>query len=421
MEDDYSHERDNFFLGEIGIQGKEIIHIGKAGTIDENFNPNRVIDGEGRVAMPGLINAHTHAAMSLLRGYADDLPLMEWLENRIWPLEAKLTKEDVYWATKLSILEMLKAGVTTFADMYFFMDEVAKAVAVSGIRASLSRGMTGGDGGGVALEESEQLFRKWHGYDDDRITIMLGPHAPYTCPPEFMEKVIYKAGELGAGIHIHLAETMDEVKNIKKLYGKPPIEFMEQLGLFNLPVLAAHCVHLESQEIDILAKNNVKVAHNPESNMKLASGIAPIPDLMARGITVALGTDGPASNNNLELFGEMRTAALLHKVHRFDPMAINAYQALSMATKNGALALGLNRIGILKEGYKADLILINFKKPHLFPQHNVLAHLVYSAQAADVDTVIVDGQVLVEQGKVNSMDEEEIYQKVNESFRRISG
>ncbi len=419
MEKDCYDEQESSFLGEIGIEGNEIIHIGKPSTIDKNFNPSRIIDAKGMIAMPGFINAHTHAAMSLFRGYADDLPLMEWLENRIWPLEAKLTKEDVYWGTKLSVLEMLKAGVTTFADMYFFMDEVAKVVVESGIRASLARGLTGGDGSGAALKEAADLFHKWHGYDDDRITVMFGPHAPYTCLPEFLGEIMDEAKKLKAGIHIHLAETRDEIINIKKQYGKPPVELMEYLGLFELPVLAAHCVHLEPKEIDILGKYNVKVAHNPESNMKLASGVAPVPDFLEKNVIVALGTDGPASNNNLELFGEMRMAALLHKVERFDPTAISAYQALTMATKNGGQALGLTKVGILKKGYKADLILVDYNQPHFYPQHNAIAHLVYSAQPGDIKTVIVNGEILIEQGRALKMDEEEIYRKAEETFLRI--
>lgn len=409
-----------YFLGEIAIRGNKIIHVGGPGTIKEDFSPEQVIDATGKVALPGLINAHTHAGMSLFRGYADDLPLMEWLKKKIWPLEAKLTEEDVYWGTKLSILEMLKAGVTTFADMYFFMDGVARAVAESGIRASLARGMTGGEGSKLAMKEAEMLVEKWHGYENDRITVMLGPHAPYTCPPEFLQEVVQKAKSLGVGIHIHLAETHDEIETITGRYGKPPVELMEELGLFEVPVLAAHCVHLEPHEIGILSRNKVGVAHNPESNMKLASGIAPVPEMLVKGITVALGTDGAASNNNLELFGEMRTGALLHKVNKLDPTVINSYQALEMATKGGAQALGLNDLGVLEPGYKGDLVLMDFGKPHLCPQHDIIAHLVYAAQPADVEMVIIDGKIVVAEGQVLTMDEQEIYQKVEECSARLT-
>lgn len=410
-----------FYAGEIAVDGAEIVHVGPPGTTAADFKPDRVIDGAGQVALPGLINAHTHAAMTLFRGYADDLPLMEWLNNRIWPLEAKLTPEDIYWGTKLAILEMLKAGVTAFADMYFAVDRVAEAVCESGIRASLARGLIGGEKGEAALAEAETLLAQWRGRGEGRLTFMFGPHAPYTCPPEYLGRVAEKAKEYGVGLHIHLAETQAEVEDIKRRYGKRPVELVHEVGLFEVPVLAAHCVHLEPQEIEILREKGVAVAHNPESNMKLASGIAPVPEMLAKGVTVALGTDGAASNNNLELFGEMRSAALLHKVAKMDPTALNAYQVLQMATVNGAQALGLDRVGSLKAGYKADLILVNFHQPHLHPHHDIIAHLVYAAQPGDVSLVMVDGEVLVENGRVLTMDEEEVYAKVKECVARITG
>jgi 5-methylthioadenosine/S-adenosylhomocysteine deaminase len=420
MEKNLHEPGERYFVGEIAVAGNRIVHVGPVGTVPRDFKAERVLDAAGKVALPGLVNAHTHAAMTLLRSYADDLPLMQWLETRIWPLEAKLTPEDVYWGTKLSILEMLKAGVTTFADMYFFMDQVAQAVQESGMRASLSRGIVGGDRGLQALEESEALAEKWHGFEDGRITVMLGPHAPYTCPPDFLRTVIGKAKELELGIHIHLAETADEVETIKSRYGKRPVELMEEIGLFEVPVLAAHCVYLEPHEIKILSDYKVKAVHNPESNMKLASGIAPVPEMLEAGVTVALGTDGAASNNNLDLFGEMRAAALLHKVNKLDSTVLNSYQALQMATKAGAQALGLTDVGILKAGYKADIILLDFEKPHLYPRHDVVAHLVYAMQASDVDTVMVDGRILVENGQVLTLDEQEIYQKIRECSQRLT-
>lgn len=420
--DQGSHGDGNpYFPGEIGVEGTQIVHVGPPGTVGDDFVPDKVIDATGKVALPGLINAHTHAAMTLFRGFADDLPLMEWLNNRIWPLEAKLTGDDIYWGTKLAILEMLKAGITAFADMYFFMDQVAEAVAESGMRASLARGLTDGENSRQSLQEAEELLQKWQQSGNGRITFMFGPHAPYTCSPDFLRQIIEAAKKNGVGIHIHLAETMAEVEDIKKRYGKLPIELMEEVGLFEVPVLAAHCVYLEQHEIEILRDNRVAVAHNPESNMKLASGIAKVPEMLSQGVTVALGTDGAASNNNLEMFGEMRTAALLHKVNKLDPTVINAYQALQMATTNGAKALGLEKLGSLKPGYKADLILVDLEKPHFHPHHDVIAHLVYAAGPADVDLVMVDGQILVEDGRVLTLDEEEVYQRVKECVQRIAG
>jgi len=316
------------------------------------------IDATNHMLLPGFVNAHTHAAMTLLRGYADDLPLMEWLETKIWPLEAKLTAEDVYWGTMLAIVEMIKSGTTCFTDMYFFMDQVARAVEETGIRAVLSRGMVGvGPEHQRAIDESRETVAQWAGRGEGRISFLLGPHAPYTCPPDYLHKVMELATELQVGINIHIAETLSEIEDIKKLYGRSPVAHLENLGLFNHHTVAAHCVHLTDEDIQILAQYNVGVVHNPESNMKLASGIAPVPAMLKAGIPVALGTDGASSNNNLDMLQEMRSCAFLHKVNSFDPTVLPAYQALQMATVNGAQALRLDRLGTLGGGKKADLIL----------------------------------------------------------------
>jgi 5-methylthioadenosine/S-adenosylhomocysteine deaminase len=360
--------------------------------------------------MPGFINCHTHAAMSMLRGYADDMPLMAWLSEKIWPREAHLSEEDIYWGSLLSILEMVKSGTTTFADMYFYMDQTARAAEESGIRASLSRGMVGnGDTAEFAMRESEEFVREWNGKGEGRITCMLGPHAPYTCPPEYLERVIKLADTLGVGIHIHLSETSDEVKEITDKYKMRPIELMESLGLFkNRHVLAAHCVHLSETEMNILVNRKVGIAHNPESNMKLASGIAPVPELIKKGALVGLGTDGAASNNNLDMLEEMRSCALLHKVSVMDSTVLPSYQVLKMATRDGAKVLGIEKLGALLPGYKADLIIIDLQKPHLTPLYNPYANIVYAAQSSDIKTVIIDGKVIMKEHQVITMDEEKI-------------
>jgi 5-methylthioadenosine/S-adenosylhomocysteine deaminase len=409
--------------GEIAIEAGKIKAVGPAGTAGGGWLADKVIDGRGMVALPGFINCHTHAAMTLLRSYADDLPLMQWLSERIWPLEERLTGEDVYWGTMLCVLEMIKSGTTTFADMYFFMDEVAKAVRQSGMRASLSRGMIGvAPTAQLALEESEAFVREWNGGADGRITTMLGPHAPHTCPPAYLEKVMALAAKLDVGIHIHLAETLPEVSEMRKEYGKTPIAHVNDIGLLDFPVLGAHCVHVSPEDMKIMKEKNVRVAHNPESNMKLASGIAPVPQMLADGITVGLGTDGAASNNNLDLMEEMRSAALLHKVNTMDPAAIPAYTALEMATVNGARTLGLEKeIGILGPGYKADIILMDFEQPHLYPRHDLIAHTVYAAQSSDVKTVIIDGRIVMENRKVLTLDETEVLRKVQEHALKLTG
>jgi 5-methylthioadenosine/S-adenosylhomocysteine deaminase len=393
--------------GDIVVEGEKISYVGPHKEWDRSFD--RIIDGTGRMVAPGFVNAHGHAAMSLLRSYADDVPLMYWLEKRIWPIEAKLKREDVYWGTMLAILEMLKSGTTTFVDMYFFMDQVAEAAEEAGMRAVLARGLVGiGHLAEKGLDESKQFVRDWQGRGQGRITTMLGPHAPYTCPPEYLKKVIALQEELSVPIHIHISETLDEVNRIKEQYGVSPVVLLRDTGLLTRPVLAAHCVHLSGEDMDILRDYGVHVAHNPGSNLKLGSGIAPVPDLLARGVTVGLGTDGAASNNNLDMMEEMRLAALLHKGSRMDPTLITADDALAMATRESAKAAFLADVGVVAPGMKADLIMIDLNRPHLVPQHNLTAHLVYAAQPGDITLVMVDGKVLVEDGKPTTLDEEKI-------------
>ncbi|HEX3011152.1 MAG TPA: amidohydrolase [Syntrophomonadaceae bacterium] len=405
--------------GYIIIEGNLIKKIGEGQAPEGNYD--RVIDGTNKAALPGFVNTHTHAAMTLLRGYADDLPLMEWLETKIWPLEAKLTADDIYWGTMLAIVEMIKSGTTTFHDMYFCMDRVAQAVEKTGIRAVLARGMVGvGPESELAFTQSRELIEQWHQAANGRIKFRLGPHAPYTCPPDYLTRVIDLAGELQVGIHIHLAETIGEVNDCVQQFNKTPIELMESLGLFKHQVLAAHCVHVTPGDIDILKKYNAGVAHNPESNMKLSSGIAPVPDMLNAGIPVALGTDGASSNNNLDMLQEMRSCAMLHKVNTLNPTVIPAGQALEMATANGAIALGMEQeVGRLEPGMKADIILMDLSPAHMTPRYDILANIVYSAQASDVLTVIVDGNIIMEDREIKTIDEQEVLGKCRSIAQRL--
>jgi len=375
------------------------------------------------LAIPGLVNAHTHAAMTLFRSYADDMALMDWLNQKIWPVEANLTPEDIYWGTLLAIAEMLKSGTTAFADMYFFMPQAARAVADSGIRAVLSRGMAGVAKNAMeALADSEVFYREYNNAADGRITVMLGPHAPYTCPPAYLREVVNLAQRLGAEIHIHLSETKGEVEDCLKQYGKTPIALMDELGVLDCGVLAAHCVHVTPEDIAIMRDKKVRVAHNPGSNMKLASGIAPVTAMLEAGVCVGLGTDGAASNNNLDMLEEMRLAALLHKVSSYNPVAVPAVTAINMATANGAEALGLGKkIGKLKAGYKADIVLINMDKLHWQPRHDRASLLVYAAAASDVDTVLVNGKVLLADGRLTTIDEERLVAEVEKRAARLTG
>ncbi|HHX86747.1 MAG TPA: amidohydrolase [Firmicutes bacterium] len=415
-------QRPDYFSGDLLVEGDKIAGITEH---PESIDPDRaqqVIQGDNLIVLPGLINAHGHAAMTLFRGYADDLPLMRWLEEKIWPAENSLTGDDVYWGTMLAIAEMLKGGTTTFTDMYFFMDRVAEAVAESKMRAVLSRGLAGvGLGSGKLLKEAESFINTWQGRENGRINTSLGPHAPYTCPPRFMKKVMEIASRTGRPLQIHLSETTGEVERCRRKHGCTPIQLMDKIGLFQFKVIAAHCVHLNGEDISILAQHGVGVAHNPGSNLKLGSGVAPLTGLLQAGVKVALGTDGAGSNNNLDLWEEIYLAALLSKGVHQDPTLIPAKLALKMATSYGAEVLRLPRLGKLKEGYQADIIGVRKDAPHLKPIFDPLAHLVYTASAADVQLVMVDGQILVDNGELTGLDEERIMFEASKRAYLLTG
>lgn len=403
----------------IAIRDQKIFYIGP--DIPEEFKTAQILDGSNHIAAPGMVNVHTHAAMTLLRSYADDMVLMDWLQNKIWPAEANLNADDVYWGTKLAIIEMIKSGTTTFADMYFFMDKVAEAVEETGIRASLSRGMIGlAPDAMEKMRESVDLYNNWHGKANGRIKVMFGPHAPYTCPADYLKKVVVEAEKLGAEIHMHLSETASEVADCEREYGMTPIALMNGIGLFDLGTLAAHCVHVTKADIEIMAEKKVRVAHNPQSNLKLASGIAPVPEMLAKGIIVGLGTDGASSNNNLDMLEEARLAAMLHKNNMGNPLLIPASQALDLATRQGALALGFTDVGEIKVGQKADIVLYNMNKPYWYPRHDRTSLFIYAANSSDADAVIVDGKILMEHGKLLTIDEEKVYAEANKCGLRLT-
>jgi 5-methylthioadenosine/S-adenosylhomocysteine deaminase len=404
------------------IQGSEIAGLWPRGQTPHEVAAENVIDAEGMVAIPGLVNAHTHCAMTLLRGYADDMPLMPWLQERIWPLEMKVVEEDVYWGTLLGIAEMIRGGVTCFNDMYHYFEATARAVVESGIRANVSGVLLGFvSDAAQRLERAIEFAKEWKGAADGRLVTMLGPHAPYTCPDHLLERVIAGAKEAGVGVHIHVAETAQEVRDSQTDFGMTSVERLNALGLFEArPVLAAHCVHLTDDDIATLVEHKVGIAHNPGSNMKLASGVAPVPRLLAAGAVVGLGTDGPASNNNLDMLEEARLAALLHKLHSGDPTVVPARQALEMATRGSAQALGLgDQVGQIKVGMKADLALLDFRQPHLFPPHGIVSHLVYAARAGDVRTVFVNGRALMLDRQLQTLDEQEIFGQVRARLKRL--
>jgi 5-methylthioadenosine/S-adenosylhomocysteine deaminase len=397
-------------------QGVVVIENGTITEVSESTeqDADQIIDAKGSVVMPGFVNTHIHTGMTLLRGYADDFPLDEWLKNYIWPAEEHLTDEDAYIGTKLACLEMIKSGTTSFADMYINIDKVAQAVNDSGMRAALSYRMieAGDEGKGKSeLDTNKSFINNWNGEGEGRIITMYGPHAPYTCSEGFLSKVKKEANHDRVGIHIHVLETESELNQMKQQYGMCSINLLDRLGFLGPDVLAAHCVWLSDDDIEILRARGVHVSHNPVSNMKLASGVAPVPRMLDRGVNVSLGTDGCASNNNnLDMFEEMKTAALLHKVESLDPTVLPAHQVLEMATTSGARALGI-KSGVLREGYNADVIIVDMDKPHLTPVYDIHSHLVYSASGSDVSTTIVDGRILMQDYEVVCMDEQDVLER----------
>jgi len=407
----------------VAISRGRIVAIGNKAQVENRFEGKITIDAQGCVIMPGLVNAHNHAAMTCYRGMADDLPLMDWLSNYIFPAESKSDGEQVYWSTLLACAEMIRSGTTTFCDMYLFTDLVAKAAKEAGLRALVgevlydfpSPNYGSPDKG---LEYTETLINRWR--RDPLISVAVEPHALYTCSPSLLGQCRELAERYEVPLIIHLAESRSELEEISKRYGKTPVKHMESLGLLSSSLIACHCVWLNEAEMDLLAQRGVKVVHNPESNMKLASGIAPVPELLGRGVPVGLGTDGCASNNNLDLFQEMDTAAKLHKVHRLDPTIMPAEVVLHMATLGGAKVLGMDKeIGSLEVGKKADVIILDLRRPHLQPIYNLISHLVYSATGADVRDVIIDGQLIMQNQKLLTLNEEEILAKMGEIRGRI--
>jgi 5-methylthioadenosine/S-adenosylhomocysteine deaminase len=403
-----------FRSGAVAIQGDRLVGIGTSNELRKSFRGCNEIDLSGHLLMPGLVNTHTHAAMSLFRGLEDDLPLDRWLLEVIFPMEAEVINRDtVHLGALLSILEMLKGGVTTFCDGYFFEEAAATAALASGIRAVLGQGIidfpTPDQPNPAESQKRAETFLSRFPTQTDRIRPSLFCHAPYTCGPETLKW----AKQLCRGNNIlfqtHLSETAREVETIKERYGQTPAAYLEGLGILDELTLCAHGVWLSQAEIKTLAENRVSLSHCPESNMKLGSGVAPISDLMAAGVQIGLGTDGCASNNNLDLFSEMDKTAKMEKVFRKNPLANTAEQVLKMATIGGASALGLGReTGSLELGKKADIIALSINQPHLLPMYDPVSHLVYSANGSDVRYVWVDGKQVVADGFALSIDEADV-------------
>lgn len=405
------NEKDLIEDGAIAVKDGEITYVGKS-SATTSIKARTKIDAKGKVALPGLINCHTHAPMTLFRGIAEDQPLDKWLGRTVWPLEAKLKPEDVYAGALLGCFEMIKSGTTCFADMYFHENMVAKAVEKSGLRGALAEGIIEAgnkEQGKRMLKKSVNFVNKFDGHANGRITALLGPHASYSCSPELLLSISEKASKLNVGVHMHLAESKEMSRKLEKKYGFGEVEFLDKRGFLKGHVLAAHCINLSRKDMQILSERCVNVAYVPVANMKLGLGAARIKDLVDMGVNVGLGTDGPASNNTLDMFETMKVAALLQKLVYSDPRVLSAREVLRMATIDGAEALGLEeKIGSLEVGKKADIVLVDISRPHLKPLHNVYASIVYSARGSDVDTVIVDGKIVMMNGRVKTLDEQAV-------------
>ena len=409
--------------GAVAIAKDTITAVGPGDEFGE-WSVSRVIDANGGIIMPGLINSHTHAAMTCFRGLADDLQLMTWLNDHIFPAEAKLDEHKVFWGTLLACAEMIMSGTTCFCDMYLYEDAVARAAKEAGVRAVVGEVLYDFDSPNYGpiekgFEYTQTLIDTWKG--DPLVSIAVEPHSTYLCAPELLKKAFNLAQAFNLPLVIHLAESKSEVEQIKKRYGRTPVEHLAGLDVLAPNVLACHCVELTPNDITLLQRSDVKVAHNVESNMKLASGVAPIPCLLKEGICVGMGTDGCASNNDLDLFLEMDTVAKLHKAKTLDPTAMDARTVLRMATIQGARALGLNEsIGSLEKGKKADLIIIDTHKPHLTPMYNPVSHLVYAAMGSDVRTSIINGVIVMEEGHLKTINQKSVLNNIIRIANEIS-
>jgi 5-methylthioadenosine/S-adenosylhomocysteine deaminase len=411
-----------FDNGAVAVDGQHVVAVGPRAVIGAAYRGRKVIDARRHLVMPGLVNLHTHAAMTVFRGLADDLPVHEWLREHIWPAEARfMTPDTVYWGTLLAAAEMIRAGVTTFCDMYFHAEQVARAARQAGVRAVPSFGFTnfplpGQTGAQDALDQAEDYIRRWQG--DPLIIPSVGPHTPYTVDGQWIQAAREMADRHGVPMPIHVCETQSEVEDSQRRHGLTPIHYLDRLGALGANVLAVHCVWVDAGDVQILAERGVSVAHCPESNLKLGSGIAPLTEMLDAGVKVGLGTDGAASNNDLSVLGEMRTAALLGKGIRRDPAAITAETVVCMATRGGAQALGIEHlVGSLEPGRRADLIVVCLDHVHLVPLYNPYSHLAYAALSSDVDTAIIDGRIVMHHRELMTIDEAEVVARV----REISG
>lgn len=411
--------------GAIVIEKDLIKDIGPAEEISKKYKNKikKTIKMDRGAAMPGLINTHTHLAMSLLRGYSDDLPLEKWWFEKIYPIESKFTKEDIYIGSLLGGMEMIKSGTTTFVDFYYFIDETAKATEQLGLRANLGIAVLDVEtfafkNAGQILAEAEIIIKKYQ--KNPLIQISLAPHMFQTLSLDSYIKCQQLARKYGILLQTHLAETEAEINFCLEKYGKRPAQLLAENKILDKKSLVAHCCHLNNEDIQALSSNSVNISHCPISNQKLSSGAMPLSKLLEAGINISLGTDGASSNNNLDMFEEMKFAALKHKLTEKNPIVADAQTILDMATINGAEAIGKEKeLGSLEIGKKADIIILDFNQPHLAPLHNVISSLVYSANGADVKTVIINGKVIMENRKILLINEQKILEKIKRKYEKF--
>ena len=411
--------------GAAAIEGGRIVGLGTRAEIDAKYVARETIDATGKVVIPGLINTHTHIPMTLFRGLADDLDLQEWLTKYIFPAEAKNVTEDfVRTGTQLGLAEMIRGGTTTYCDMYYFEDAIADETQKAGVRGLLGETVidfpvADNKTNAEAMAYTERFVKKWQG--NPLIVPAIAPHAPYTVSEEHLRAVRAFSDRTGAPVVIHVAETRKEVEDVEKAHGARPVSYLARIGFLNNRTIAAHVVWANQDEIALLKRLGVGVAHNPQSNMKLASGVAPVPQMLAADVAVGLGTDGAASNNDLNLWEEMDTAAKLHKVSTGDPKVVSAEQAFEMATIRGARALHLeNQIGSLEVGKRADLVIVDLDDLAQTPLYNIYSHLVYATKADDVRTVIIEGRVVMLNRRLLTLDENGIKMRARAFRERIS-
>lgn len=404
--------------GEVHIENQRIVYAGSTEGAPR-FEADQTIEGRGKLLMPGLVNAHTHVPMAILRGVGGDLPLRQWLDDAIFPMERQLDDEMVRVGTQLSMLELLRFGTTSFFDMYMHMDAIVSVVKDTGIRAVLSYGVVDFDESCSDLPAGSDFYEKWHHACNDRIRSALAPHSEGATTKKLMQKLALAAKELDAIVNIHVSETREDHSATLVRQGCTQMQYLRDLGLLERPVNAAHCVWVTDEDIKLIKDYGVTVTHNPISNLKLASGIAPIKKMLDAGCHVALGTDGVASNNNLNLWEEMKLMPLLQRGTLLDPIAVSPAQTLHSATLEGARAMRYDDLGLLKSSYRADMILVDVDRAHMLPDREMEQNLIYAAQGSDVSMTMVDGKVLYQDGVYTTLDEQSILKKANQVYDRL--